>query len=158
MERSLVLIKPDAMQRGLVGIIITRLEERGLKLVALKMLHLDKALAKRLYAIHTDKSFFNGLVNYISSAPIVAAVFEGKKVVEVIRKTMGETDPAKAEAGTIRGDFGLDIERNAIHGSDSVDTAEWEIRLFFSEDEIFNYHKETKTQLLNPDHGARLTP
>ncbi|MCL0094825.1 nucleoside-diphosphate kinase, partial [Dehalococcoidales bacterium] len=123
-ERSLVLIKPDAIQRGLAGIIISRLEREGLKLVALKMLHLDKASAKQLYAIHTDKSFFEGLVNYISSAPIIAIVFEGKKAVEVIRKTMGATDPARAEAGTIRGDFGLDIERNVIHGSDSVETAD----------------------------------
>lgn len=139
MERSLVLIKPDAMERELAGTIISRLEEQELKLVALKMLHLDKALAKRHYAIHKDKPFFNSLVNYISSTPIVAAVFEGKKAVEVIRKAMGETDPAKAEAGTIRGDFGLDIEHNTVHGSDSVETAEEEIKLFFSQNEIFNY-------------------
>jgi len=139
MERSLVLIKPDAMQRGLVGTIIGRLEERGLKLVALKMIHLDKALAKRHYAIHKDKPFFNSLVNYISSTPIVAAIFEGERAVEVARKAMGVTDPTKAEAGTIRGDFGLDIERNTIHGSDSVETAEGEIKLFFAEGEVFNY-------------------
>jgi len=137
MERSLVLIKPDAMQRRLTGTIIARLEREGLKLVALKMLHLDKALAQQHYAIHRDKPFFGGLVNYISSAPIIAAVFEGKKAVGVIRKAMGATDPAKAEAGTIRGDFGLDIEHNAIHGSDSVETAEKEIKLFFNEDEIY---------------------
>jgi len=137
MERSLVLIKPDAMQRRLTGTIIARLEREGLKLVALKMLHLDKALAQQHYAIHRDKPFFGGLVNYISSAPIIAAVFEGNKAVEVIRKAMGATDPAKAETGTIRGDFGLDIERNTIHGSDSVETAEKEIKLFFNEDEIY---------------------
>ena len=137
MERSLVLIKPDAMQRGLAGTIITRLEKQGLKMVAIKMLHVDKPLAQQHYAIHKDKPFFGGLVNYISSAPIIAAVFEGKRAIEVIRKAMGPTDPAKAEAGTIRGDFGLDIERNTIHGSDSVETAEEEIKLFFSEDEIF---------------------
>jgi len=137
MERSLVLIKPDAIQRNLVGTIITRLEKQGLKLVALKMLHPDKALAKRLYAIHSGKPFFNDLVNYISSSPIIAIVFEGERVVEVIRNTMGTTDPAKAEAGTIRGDFGLDIERNTIHGSDSVENAERETKLFFSDDEIF---------------------
>ncbi len=137
MERSLVLIKPDAMQRGLAGTIISRLEKQELKLVALKMLHMDRALAERHYAIHRDKPFFNGLVNYISSAPIIALIFEGKRAVEVIRKAMGATDPAQAEAGTIRGDFGLDIGRNVVHGSDSVDTAEEEIKLFFSEDEIF---------------------
>jgi len=139
MERSLVLIKPDAMQRNLAGTIINRLEGQGLKLVALKMLHLDEALAQRHYAIHRDKPFFDGLVKYISSAPIVAAIFEGEKAVEVARKLMGATDPAKAEPGTIRGDFGLDIEHNTIHGSDSVKTAEEEIKLFFAEDEIFGY-------------------
>ena len=137
MEKSLVLIKPDAMHRGLAGTIIARLEGLGLKLVALKMLHLDKELAKRHYAVHSDKLFFNRLVDYISSAPIIAIVFEEEKAVEVIRRIVGATDPAKAEAGTIRGDFGLDIERNTIHGSDSVETAEEEIRLFFSKDEIF---------------------
>ena len=142
MEKSLVLIKPDALQRGLAGNIIARLEERGLKMVALKMLHLDKALAQRHYAIHKDKAFFNNLVNYISSAPVIAAIFEGEKAVEMTRKAMGATDPAKAEAGTIRSDFGLDIERNTVHGSDSVETAEEEIKLFFSEDEIFDYQRD----------------
>ncbi len=137
MEKSLVLIKPDAMQRGLADTIVSRLEGEGLRLVARKMLHLDEALARRLYAIHRDKPFFEGLVNYITTAPIIAAVFEGKGAVALIREAMGATDPAKAEAGTIRGDFGLDIERNTVHGSDSVETAEEEIRLFFSEDEIF---------------------
>ncbi len=139
MERSLVLIKPDAMQRGLAGTIISRLENLGLKLVAMKMLHPDRALAQRLYAIHKDKPFYDSLVNYISSAPIIAAVFEGEGAVEVIRKAMGATDPAKAQAGTIRGDFGLDIERNTIHGSDSAATANEEIKLFFSQDEMFSY-------------------
>ncbi len=142
MERSLVLIKPDALQRGLTGDIIARLEKQGLKIVALKMLHLDKALAQRHYAVHKDKPFFNNLVNYISSAPIIAVILEGEKAVEVARNTMGATDPAKAGIGTIRGDFGLDIERNTIHGSDSTQTAEEEIKLFFSEDEIFNYRRD----------------
>jgi nucleoside-diphosphate kinase len=139
MDRSLILIKPDAIQRGLVGTIISRLEKVGMKLVAAKMLRMDKELARRHYAIHKDKPFFNNLVNYITSAPIIAFIFEGKRAVEVIRKTMGATDPAKAEAGTIRGDFGLDIEHNTIHGSDSIETAREEIKLFFSEDEIFGY-------------------
>lgn len=137
MEQSLVLIKPDAMQRGLAGTIITRLEGQGLKMVAIKMLHLDKALAQELYSVHKDKPFYDDLVNYISSAPIIAIVFEGEKTVEVIRKMMGATDPARAEAGTIRGDFGLDIGRNSVHGSDSVETAKKEIKLFFSEGEIY---------------------
>ena len=147
MERSLVLIKPDAVKRGLTGIIISRLEKQGLKLVAIKMLKLDKALAQRLYAPHKDKPFFSSLVTYITSAPIVAATFEGEGVVELIRKAMGATDPTEAEAGTIRGDFGLDIEHNTIHGSDSVETAREEIQLFFSEDEIFNYKREIDRRL-----------
>jgi len=137
MEKTLVLIKPDAMQRDLAGTIISRLEKLGLKLVALKMLHMDKQLAEKHYAIHKDKPFFNNLVAYIISAPIAATVFEGEEAVERARKAMGATDPAKSEAGTIRGDFGLDIERNTIHGSDSAATAGEEISLFFSEDEIF---------------------
>ena len=137
MERSLVLIKPDAMQRGLAGTIISRLEGRGLKLVALKMLHLDRTLASRLYTIHADKPFFEGLINYITSTPIIAIVFEGEGAVETIRKIMGATDPAQAEPGTIRGDFGSDIQQNVVHGSDSVETAEEEIKLFFAGDEIY---------------------
>jgi nucleoside-diphosphate kinase len=139
MERSLVLIKPDAMQRNLAGAIIARLEKLGLKLVAVKMLHPDKALAQRHYAVHKDKPFYNDLVDYISSAPIVAAVFEGKNAVETIRKAMGATDPTKAEKGTIRGDFGESLERNSVHGSDSPENAEIEIKLFFSPKEIFGY-------------------
>ena len=138
MERSLVLIKPDAMQRGLAGTIIGRLQREGLKLVALRMLHVDRALAERHYAIHRDKPFYKDLVNYIISTPIVAAVFEGEGAVERIRKAMGATDPAKAEAGTIRRDFGLDIQHNSTHASDSVGNAEKEIKLFFKRNEIFD--------------------
>ena len=137
MERSLVLIKPDAMKRGLAGTIIQRLEEGGVKLVALKMLHPDEEVAKRHYAVHQDKSFFLNLVSYITSSPIIAAVFEGEDAIKRVREIMGATDPAKAEPGSIRGDFGLDIEQNAVHGSDSVETAREEIKLFFTDDEIF---------------------
>jgi nucleoside-diphosphate kinase len=139
MERSLVLIKPDAMERGLAGTIISRLEGEGLKLVALRMLHMDIALAEQHYAIHKDKPFFNELVEYIISTPIVASVFESEGAVERIRKVMGATEPARAEAGTIRGDFGLDVLRNSTHASDSPENAEKEIGLFFSKDEIFKY-------------------
>jgi len=142
MERSLVLVKPDAMQRGLAGVIISRLERRGLKIVAIKMLQMDKALAQRHYAIHQGKAFFNDLVEFITSSPIIAAVFEGEKAVEAIRQTMGETDPAKASPGTIRGDFGLDIGHNLVHGSDSTENAEKEISLFFSPEEILSCTKE----------------
>ena len=139
MERSLVLVKPDGTQRGLVGAIIARLEQQEFKLVALKMVHLDKTLARQHYAVHKDKPFFNDLVNYISSGPIAAAVFEGENVIELIRKALGATDPAKSEKGTVRGDFGIDIERNTVHGSDSVESAKIEIKLFFEEAEIFSH-------------------
>ena len=136
MERSLVLIKPDGVQRGLAGTILAQLEKMDLKLVALKMLHINEKLALEHYAVHKDKPFFSRLVTYISSAPIVAAVFEGENAVERIRKALGATDPAKAESGTIRCDFGLDIEQNTVHGSDSAQTAENEIKLFFTGNEI----------------------
>ena len=139
MEKSLVLIKPDAMQKGLAGTIISRLEKQQLKTVALKMLHIDTDLAKRHYAMHAGKPFFEGLIKYITSTPVTAVIFQGKNAVDVIRKTMGATDPAQAEPGTIRADFGTDIQNNAIHGSDSLESAEKEIKLFFTEDEIFDY-------------------
>jgi len=142
MERSLVLIKPDAVQRGLAGEIISRLEKKGLKIVAMKMLHMDKKLAQRHYAIHKGKAFFDDLVNFITSSPLIAIVFQGKNAVEIIRQMMGETDPAKASSGTIRGDFGIDIGHNLIHSSDSLENASKEIGLFFSAEEIFNYDRE----------------
>jgi len=136
MEKSLVLIKPDAVERNLIGAIIARLEERGMKLLALKMLRMDRKLAEKHYAVHSDKPFFKGLVAYITSGPIVACVFGGENAVEVIRGVMGATDPAKAAPGTIRRDFAQDIERNAVHGSDSPENAKKEIALFFSDKEI----------------------
>jgi nucleoside-diphosphate kinase len=142
MEKSLVLIKPDAIQRGLAGEIISRLERKGLKIVAMRMLHMDKNLAQRHYAIHKGKAFFDDLVSFIISSPLIAIVFQGKNAVDIIRQTMGETDPAKAQSGTIRGDFGIDIGRNLIHGSDSLENASKEIDLFFSAKEIFNYDRE----------------
>jgi nucleoside-diphosphate kinase len=137
MERSLVLIKPDAMERGLAGAILGRLQEEGLHLTALKMLHMDRALAERHYAIHKDKPFFKDLVDYITSTPIVAAVFEGEGAVERIRKLMGATDPARSTPGTIRKDYGLDVQRNATHASDSPENGEKEIAIFFHKSEIF---------------------
>ena len=139
MERSLVLIKPDAMKRGLAGTIIGRLQSNELRLKALRMLHMDKDLAGRHYAIHAGKPFFEDLIIYITSTPVVAAVFEAEGAVEKIRKLMGATDPEKAKSGTVRADFGLDIQQNSTHASDSPETAENEIKLFFSGDEIFNY-------------------
>jgi nucleoside-diphosphate kinase len=145
MERSLVLIKPDAIQRGLAGEIISRLERKGLKIVAMKMLHMDKNLAQRHYAVHKRKAFFDDLVNFITSSPLVAIVFKGENAVEIIRQMMGETDPAKASSGTIRGDFGIDVGHNLVHGSDSPENASTEIDLFFSAEEIFDYNRELDT-------------
>jgi len=142
MQQTLVLLKPDALERGLVGEIISRLEGRGLKIVAMKMIWVDEALAKRHYAVHEGKPFFEGLVEFITSSPIIAAVFEGEDAVAVVRSAMGETDPARAAPGTIRGDLAQDIGRNLVHGSDLEETAEEEIKLFFSQKEIFNYSKE----------------
>jgi len=145
MERSLVLIKPDAIQRGLAGEIISRLEKKGLKIVAMKMLHMDNTLAQRHYAIHKGKVFFDDLVNFITSGPVIAIILQGKDAVQIIRQMIGETEPAKAHGGTIRGDFGIDIGHNLVHGSDSLENASKEIDLFFSAEEIFNYDRELDT-------------
>jgi nucleoside-diphosphate kinase len=132
MERTLVLVKPDAMERNLGGAILDRLEKAGLKIVALRILKVDEALANKHYAVHVGKPFFKDLIAYITSYPIIAAVFEGPNAVEVARKTMGATNPEKADKGTIRKDFGLDLQRNSVHGSDSVANAEIEINLYFT--------------------------
>ena len=140
-ERSLVLVKPDAVQNGHSDEIIRRFKKLGLRMTARKTLHMDRALTEKHYAIHQDKPFFQALVSYMTSAPVVAMVFEGEKAVAKVRQAMGATDPAKAEPGTIRADFGLDVTRNAVHGSDSAETAEQEISLFFTEDEIAHTDK-----------------
>ncbi len=143
MEKTFVMLKPDAIQRSLAGEIISRLEKRGLKLVAMKMLLIDKELAERHYGEHKGKSFFDDLVNFITSGPVIAMIWEGKQAVQVVRKIMGSTDPQEAMPGTIRGDYGLFTGNNIIHGSDSPESAQREISLFFSEDEIIVYHKES---------------
>jgi nucleoside-diphosphate kinase len=145
MERSLVLVKPDAIQRALAGQIISRLETKGLKIVAAKMLHVDRNLAERHYAIHKGKPFFDDLVDFIVSSPLIAIVFQGENAVRIIRQMMGDTDPAKAPSGTIRGDFGIDIGHNLVHGSDSPENAHEEIDLFFSAEEIFDYDRTLDT-------------
>ena len=142
MERTLVLVKPDAMQRGLAGKIISRLEQRGLRIVALRLFQMDMELARRHYAEHEDKGFYEGLVAYITVSPIIAAVFEGTGAVEVVRRTMGATNPAAAEAGTIRGDLAVEVGRNLIHGSDSLASAQREIDLFFPEGSIESYPRD----------------
>jgi nucleoside-diphosphate kinase len=142
MERTLILVKPDAMQRGLAGEILTRLERRGLKLAGLKLMHVSDALARRHYAEHEGKSFFEGLIGYITSSPIIAAVFEGTGAIQACRATLGKTNPVNAEPGTIRGDFGLETGRNLVHGSDSVESATREIGLFFSDGELLTYLRD----------------
>jgi nucleoside-diphosphate kinase len=139
MERTLVLLKPDAVQRRLIGRIISRIEEKGLKIVGLKMIRVTRELAEKHYAEHREKPFYPELVSFITSAPVVAMVVEGPKAVETVRKMMGKTNPLEAEPGTIRGDFGLSVTMNLIHGSDSQASAAREIALFFREDEILSY-------------------
>ena len=152
MERTLVLIKPDAMQRSLAGEIVARLERRGLRIVAMRLFQMDQALARRHYAEHKGKPFFEGLISYITSCPIIAAVFEGTNAVEVVRKMMGATNPAAAEPGTIRGDLALETGRNLIHGSDSLESARREIALFFRDDEVHTYPRDVDRWLFEaPD-------
>ena len=133
LERTLVIVKPDGVQRGLAGEIIGRFERRGLKLVGMKFMHISRELAHQHYGVHEGKPFFEGLVNYITSSPVVVAVFEGKKAIETVRNTMGATNPVTAALGTIRGDFVVEISRNLVHGSDSPENAVKEVSLFFSE-------------------------
>lgn len=143
MERTLVIIKPDGVQRGLIGSIITRLEKRGLKITAMKMIQMDYDLAERHYAVHEGKPFYEKLLKYITSGPMVVMVVEGKESIEVVRRTMGATNPMEAAPGTIRADYGLEIGRNLVHGSDGAETAAFEIPLFFNEDEILSYSRDT---------------
>jgi len=130
-ERTFVMLKPDAVERKLIGELISRIEQKGLKITALKLMQVDRALAEKLYAPHREKHFFKELVEFVTSGPVVAMIVEGPEAIKVIRKLMGATNPFEAEAGTIRGDFGLDLTRNLIHGSDSKESAEREIPLFF---------------------------
>ena len=139
MERTFVAIKPDGVQRGLIGDVISRLERRGLKLVAIRLMQVDEELASRHYAEHVDRPFFASLVSFITSGPIVAMIWEANNAVALARQTMGATNPGEASAGTIRGDFGVDIGRNIVHGSDSLESAEREIGLFFGEDGGLEY-------------------
>lgn len=136
MERTFLAIKPDGVQRGLIGKIISRLEEKGFKLVAMKLMLVSNELASKHYGEHKEKPFFNDLVSFITSGPIVAMVWEGKDVINTMRKIMGKTNPQQADKGTIRGDFALDIGRNIVHGSDSAESAKREISLFFKEEEL----------------------
>jgi nucleoside-diphosphate kinase len=138
-----VLVKPDAMQRGLAGEIIGRLERRGLRIAATKLIHITRPLAEQHYAEHKGKGFYDGLVDYITSCPVVAAVFEGTNAVSVVRATIGATDPAAAAPGTIRADFGLERGRNLVHASDSPASAVREIELFFKPAEVVDWSRDT---------------
>ncbi|HWH37509.1 MAG TPA: nucleoside-diphosphate kinase [Candidatus Limnocylindrales bacterium] len=149
-ERTLILIKPDGVQRALVGRIIDRYEQRGLRLVGLKMVHVDRALAEGHYAIHRDKPFFGGLVDFIVSAPLVALALEGPNAIAVCRAINGATRPHEAAPGSIRGDFALETGQNIVHASDSAETAEAELRMWFDEGELFAYAREIDRWVIGP--------
>lgn len=144
MERTLVIVKPDGVQRGLIGEIITRLERRGLKIVAMKMMQISRELAAKHYGVHVGKPFYEGLVDYIISSPVVVMAVEGKQAIELVRQTMGATNPAQAAPGTIRGDLAVEIGRNLIHGSDGPETAAFELGLFFRDDEMAAWDRQTE--------------
>lgn len=135
-ERTLSIIKPDAVARGLIGEILRRFEAVGLRIVATKLVHLSAERARSFYAVHKERPFYASLTEYISSGPILVSVLEGEGAIMKNREIMGATDPAKAAAGTIRRDWGKDVERNAVHGSDGPQTAEWEIAFFFKPNEL----------------------
>ena len=148
MERTLVLVKPDGVQRGLVGEIISRLERRGLKLAAMKLMQVDEAMARQHYGEHVDRPFFPGLVEFITSGPVAAMVWEADNAVDTVRTTMGETSPAAASPGTIRGDLALDIGRNLVHGSDGPESAAREIALFFGDEAAPSWERDTDRWIL----------
>ena len=139
MERTFIAIKPDGVQRGLVGEVIKRFESKGFTLVGLKMLEVSKELAEQHYGVHKERPFFKSLVEFITSSPVVAMVWEGEGVVTSARKIIGATNPLMAEPGTIRGDFGINIGRNLIHGSDAIETAQTEVSLWFTEEELVSW-------------------
>ncbi len=143
MERTFVMIKPDGVQRGLIGEVISRIESRGLKIVAMKLIQVGEEMAKRHYKEHIGKPFYDGLISYITSGPVVCMVVEGDGAVSLLRSMAGATDPKKAAMGTIRGDFAVMIGRNIVHASDSIESAEREISIFFEENEVISYKKST---------------
>jgi nucleoside-diphosphate kinase len=147
-ERTLVIIKPDGVQRQLIGPIVTRLERRGLKIVAMKLMQVSQDLARKHYAVHEGKPFYEPLIDYITSAPVVVMVVEGPHGIEVTRNTMGATNPVSAAPGTIRADYGLEIGRNLVHGSDGPETAAAEIALWFDQGEIVSYQRDIDRWIL----------
>ena len=145
--RTLVLIKPDGVARSKIGAIISRFEDKGLKVTALKLMKLDRERAEKHYAVHKGKPFYESLLNYITSAPLVAMVVEGNNCIEIVRKLVGATNGAKAEPGTIRGDFSTGIDFNLIHASDSEESAKYEVPIFFDEKEILTYERADRDWL-----------
>jgi nucleoside-diphosphate kinase len=142
LERTLILVKPDGVQRGLIGTIIARLEQKGLRLIGIKLIHITEELANKHYGEHVGKPFFNSLVSFITSSPSVAISAEGENAIQVSRTLMGSTNPQEALPGTIRGDYGMTIGMNLIHGSDSVESAERELGIFFSPVELIDYERD----------------
>lgn len=145
MERTLILVKPDGVQRGLIGQIIDRFERRGLKLLGMKFIQMSEELAAKHYAVHEGKPFYEKLVAYIISGPVVAMVWEGQEAISAARKSMGATNPVEASPGTIRGDFGMEIGRNLVHGSDSPKNALDEVALFFDSSELVQWVRDSDT-------------
>lgn len=143
MERTFIIIKPDAVQRGLTGEILHRFESRGLRIIGLKFIQVSRELAEKHYAIHRERPFFADLVNYIISSPVVVIALEGTNAVAAARNTIGATKPSEAAAGTIRGDFALEIGRNLVHGSDSVENGQIEVANFFTEEELVGWSRNT---------------
>jgi nucleoside-diphosphate kinase len=148
MERTFLMVKPDGVQRNLIGEVIKRLENKGFTLAGLKLMSVSRELAEKHYDVHKERAFFAGLVDFIISSPVVAMVWEGEGVVTSARKIIGVTDPLAAEPGTIRGDFGVSIGRNLIHGSDAIETAQREIALWFKEDELVSWENVAKPWLV----------
>jgi len=147
-ERSLLMLKPEAVMRGLIGNIITRVENKGLNVTALKLLKLPREKAEALYAPHKGKAFYDDLIRHVLSGPVVAAVVEGPHAISHLRRMIGSTDPAESAVGTVRGDFGLILPKNVVHASDSAESAEREIGIFFEEDELVSYEKPTESMYL----------
>ena len=149
-ERTLVLVKPDGVQRQLVGRIVDRYEERGLKIVCLKLIRVERDLAERHYAVHRERPFFAGLVEFITSGPLVALALEGPNAIAVVRAINGATRPHEAAPGTIRGDYALETAQNIVHASDSAETAEFELGLWFGPSELLEYEREVDRWVLAP--------
>ena len=147
MERTFIMIKPDGVQRGLIGEIVKRFETKGFTLVGMKLVAVSQELAEKHYDVHKERPFFAGLVEFIISSPVVAMVWQGEGVVASARKIIGATNPLTSEPGTIRGDYGIDVGRNLIHGSDAIETAQREISLWFTEDELVSWESHTKPWL-----------